>query len=97
MDRAAARLHGPSELAGKVFEDAADVKDKGAEARSISFALVIPGLVPGTQRSAGATGPVVRIESTRETAAPWVPGIKPGMTSLSSPAPHAARGPPGCR
>jgi hypothetical protein len=32
MGRAAARLHGPSELAGKVFEDAADVNDKGGPA-----------------------------------------------------------------
>jgi len=92
MGRAAARLHGPSELAGKVFEDAADVNAKGA-----GPTLVIPGLVPGTQRSTGATGPVVRIESAREIAALWVPGIKPGMTSLSSPAPRVAHGPRGCR
>jgi len=38
MGKAAARLHGPSELAGKVFEDAADVNDKGAGA-----ALWVPG------------------------------------------------------
>jgi len=42
---------------------------------------VIPGLVPGTHRSAAGAGVAARAPlASPVKAAPWVPGTSPGMT-----------------